>query len=139
MTIPEEYRNASEDFETFLLDVRELSGLQTTHQCYTMLQGVLQVFRRRLTVIDAARFAARLPPLLGALFISDWDVSEPLRPFAQIDAMNREVKMLRHNHNVSVDDAIQCVSKVLQRHLGDDGMSAALRDLPPQAAAFWGL
>lgn len=139
MTVPEDYRNASDDFEAFLLDLRDISGLQTTHQCYTMLQGVFQVFRRRLDVADAARFASKLPLLLGALFISDWDIAEPLRPFVQIDAMNREVKTLRHNHNVSVDDAIQCVSQALRRDMGDLGLSEALRDLPPEASNFWGL
>jgi uncharacterized protein (DUF2267 family) len=52
MPVPPEYRRASIDFEKFLLDAREASGLTTTNQTYTMVQRLLQTFRRRLTVSE---------------------------------------------------------------------------------------
>lgn len=53
MPVPPEYRRASIEFEQFLLDAREAAGLTTTNQTYTMVQGVLQTFRRRLTIPEA--------------------------------------------------------------------------------------
>lgn len=81
MPMPSEYQRASLDFEKFLLDAREASDLTTTNQTYTMVQGVLQTFRRRLTLPDAIHFAGVLPPVLRALFVADWDTSEPRRSF----------------------------------------------------------
>lgn len=57
----------------FLLDARDTAGLGSTHQAYTMVQGVLQTFRRRLEISEAIRFAGVLPPVLRAIFVADWD------------------------------------------------------------------
>ena len=54
MTIPMELQHASKDFDRFLTDARGISGLATRHQTYTIVQGVFQVFRRRLDLSDAA-------------------------------------------------------------------------------------
>jgi uncharacterized protein (DUF2267 family) len=72
MLMPSEYQRVSLEFEKFLLDAREASGLMTTNQVYTMVQGVLQTFRRRLTLPEAIQFAGVLPVVLRALFVADW-------------------------------------------------------------------
>ena len=81
MPVPSEYQRATDHFYKFLVDARETSGLTSTHQTYTMVQGVLQAFRRRLSVKDAIMFAGVLPPVLRAIFVTDWDVDEPRLPF----------------------------------------------------------
>lgn len=81
MPVPSEDQRASQDFYKFLQDARETSGLATTHQVYTMVQGVLQVFHRRLNIKGAVLFAGVLPPVLRAILVADWDTDEPKRPF----------------------------------------------------------
>lgn len=78
MTIPMEFQHASEEFEAFL---RDASGLTTCNQTYTMVQAVLHTFRRRLEVREAIWFAGVLPPILRALFVTDWDPDEPKLTF----------------------------------------------------------
>ena len=114
MTIPGPYELASEDFNAFLRDARDIAGLGSTHQAYTMVQGVLQAFRRRLSVKDALRFADVLPPVLRALFVAGWDVEEPRRAFGDRPAMTVEVQSLRGNHNVSPDTSIRDVAQALE-------------------------
>jgi uncharacterized protein (DUF2267 family) len=58
MPVPPEYQRATDDFYKLLTDVRDSAGLTTTNQAYTVLQGVFQVFRRRLDLKDAVRFLA---------------------------------------------------------------------------------
>lgn len=48
MPVPTEYQRATDDFYQLLMDARDAAGLVTTNQAYTMVQGVFQVFRRRL-------------------------------------------------------------------------------------------
>jgi len=67
MPMPSEYAHASADFENYLVAALETSGLSTRNQVYTMTQGVFQVFRRRLDLEAAIRFANVLPPVLRAL------------------------------------------------------------------------
>jgi uncharacterized protein (DUF2267 family) len=69
MPVPAEYQRATDDFYKLLTDARDSAGLTTTNQAYTMVQGVLQVFRRRLEVNEAIRFLSVLPAGMRALFV----------------------------------------------------------------------
>ncbi len=139
MPVPMEYKRASEQFEKFLVDARDNAMLQTTHQSYTMVQGVLQVFRHRLDVQEALLFADVLPPLLRALFVTDWNLDEPRRPFGDRAAMTKEVQALRPDHNVSPDSAIRDVARALRQAVDADVLDRVLARLPDGAAAFWRL
>ncbi|WP_162894740.1 DUF2267 domain-containing protein [Rhizobium terrae] len=137
MTVPMEYRQASRDFDAFMLDARDGAMLQTTNQTYTMVEAVFTVFRRRLSVPDALLFAEVLPPVLRAIFVSHWDVDEPVRPFDERTAMIREVKAFRGYHNVSPDDSIAVVASALRRHVDAQVFERTLLRLPAGAADFW--
>ena len=137
MTIPLEYEFASRDFSQFLLDARDAAGLGSTHQAYTMVQGVLQAFRRRLTVEDAILFAGALPAVLRALFVADWDVDEPRREFGDRAVMTREVQSLRADHNTAPDTAIGDVATALRKHVDEAAFDRVIAKLPEGAAQFW--
>ncbi len=137
MPVPPEYARASDQFYSLLVDARDAAGLGSTHQAYTMLQGVFQTFRRRLDVSDALRFAAVLPPLARALFVADWDVDEPKRPFGDRTEMTEEVRSLRAAHNFSPDTAIRDVVRSVRRHVDEEAFDEVLARLPDGAVQFW--
>ena len=137
MPVPFEYKRASMAFEQFMLDAREISGLATTHQTYTMVQGVFQAFRRRLDVKEAIGFANVLPPVLRALFVADWDLDEPRRPFEDRAIMTREVQSLRPDHNFAPPTSIRDVAAALRKNIDQAGLDRVLTGLPPGAVAFW--
>ncbi|TWB40407.1 DUF2267 domain-containing protein [Nitrospirillum pindoramense] len=137
MPIPMELQHASQDFERFLADARDVAGLATRNQTYTMVQGVLQTFRRRLGPADAIRFAGVLPPLLRAIFVKDWPIDEPPVPFTDRASLTREVQALRRDHNFAPDTAIRDVAEALRRHVYLDDFDRVLASLPAGAEAFW--
>ncbi|SMC67368.1 DUF2267 domain-containing protein [Rhizobium sp. RU36D] len=137
MPMPMEYRQASVDFDRFMEDLKEVSMLRTSHQAYTMLQAVLQVFRRRLTVAEAIAFAGVLPPVLRAIFVSDWDVSEEQKQFSSKAEMMAEVRALRHNHNLSTESAIDDVATAVRRNVDPASLERVLSLMPEGARAFW--
>jgi len=137
MTIPMELQHASDEFERFLADARDVSGLTTRNQTYTMVQGVLQAFRRRLDLKDAIRFANALPPILRAIFIADWDLDEPRLPFGDRAAMTREAQGLRRHHNFAPDTCIRDVAVALRRHIDEAAFDRVLATLPDRASDFW--
>ena len=137
MTMPMEYRQASADFDAFMVELRDEAGLATTNQTYTLLQAVLQVFRRRLSLSEAVAFAGVLPPVLRAIFVSDWNVDEPLQPFTSRAEMTSEVLELRPDHNFSTNTAIADVSTVLRRHVDAAAFERVLASLPSGARDFW--
>ena len=137
MPMPMEYKNASEDFERFLKDALDISALTTRNQVYTMVQAVFCVFRRRLDIDDALRFADVLPPVLRAIFVSDWSASEPRRPFESLGAMTKEAQSFRGEHNFSPDTCIRDVAAALRKNVDKAAFERVLASLPAEAAAFW--
>ena len=137
MTVPQEYKRASEQFEKLLVDARDAALLQTTNQSYTMVQAVLQTFRRRLDVNQALQFAGVLPAGLRALFVADWNPDEARRPFGDRATMTKEVQGLRPDHNSSPGTAIRDVARALRQNVDTAALDRILADLPAGAAAFW--
>jgi len=137
MPVPVEYKRASMTFEQFMLDARNLSGLATTHQTYTMVQGVFRAFRRRLDVKQAIQFANVLPPVLRALFVADWDLDEPRRPFADRATLTREVQSLRPDHNFAPPSSIHDVAAALRKNIDQAALDRVLASLPTGAQDFW--
>jgi uncharacterized protein (DUF2267 family) len=137
MPVPAEYQRATDHFYEFLQDVRDHAGFTTTHPAYTTTQAVFQTFRRRLDLADAIRFAGVLPAGLRALFVADWDPDETRREFEDREAMTKEVRALRPNHNFSPDTAIRDVAHALRKHVDERALDRVLAQLPPAAAEFW--
>lgn len=137
MTVPNEYRRASAQFDDFLGEVANEAGLTTRHQAYTTLQGVLVTFRRRLTLQEAVIFVQVLPPMLRALFVEGWDPHTAQGPVLDQSAWSREIQELRINHNISPADANLFVSNVLWRSTDRAALSKCLSDLPAFATDFW--
>lgn len=136
MTWPLEYQRASHDFEQFMLAARDAAGLTTTNQAWTMVEGVLLVFRRRLTVDQAIEFANILPPLLRALFLDDWHPGGEPAPFSPRQELTEEVRSLRPQHNFSPDNAIEAFAIALRGCVDKDSLRRVLAKLPPQASSF---
>lgn len=137
MPIPAEYQRATDDFYKFLLDARDMAELGSTHQTYTMVQGVLQTFRRRLDVKETILFAGVLPPVLRAIFVTDWNINERKRPFEDRATMTKEVQSLRNTHNFSPDNAIRIVAKALRNNIDEAALDEVLAKLPKGAVEFW--
>ena len=137
MTMPIEYARSSQVFEQFMRDALDESGLTTSHQVYTMVQGVIQTFRRRLDFREAVNFANVLPPILRAIFLADWNLDEPKRPFESRYLMTKEVQSLRGEHNFSPETAIKDVATALRKNMNEDILDSMLATLPEGAAEFW--
>ena len=137
MTWPLEYQHASIDFEGFIVAARDAASLQTTNMAWTMVEGVLLTFRRRLEVDQAIVFANVLPPVLRALFLQDWHPGSGPLPFASRESMTAEVRALRPAHNFSPDNAIEAVAIALRGCVDAAALDRVLATLPPGAAQFW--
>jgi uncharacterized protein (DUF2267 family) len=139
VTVPSEYARATADFYQFLADARDAAGLTTTNQAYTMVQGVLRVFRRRLELGESIRFLGALPVGLRALFVADWDIHEHKLPFEDYAVMTKEAQSLRPLHNYASDTAIHDVAIALRRNVDEAALDRILVTLPQGAMEFWHL
>jgi uncharacterized protein (DUF2267 family) len=137
MPMPQAYFHASRDFEKFMEDLKRISMLQTTHQCYTMLEAVLHAFRSHLALADAMAFAGHLPPVIRAIFVDDWDVTQLVTPFPDRAGLQAEIRALRHNHNLSTPSAMEDIAQALRQNMDAADFQRMLESLPEDAAGFW--
>lgn len=137
MPLPKQYLTASADFERYIEAMRERTMIDSRNVLYTTTQAVFQVFRRRVSTADALAFANALPPVLCAMFVSDWNVDEPQRSFADQANMTREVGDLRRHHNFTTETSIADVAFCLWAVVDRSDFEHMLGQLPADAAAFW--
>ena len=111
MPMPWTYRHSSKEFSAFLEDVKEEMSLQSDNSTYTAVEGVLLVFRRRLTCRRTA--ASVLPSVLRAIFVEDWDIGQPPVPCDRV-SLTREAQALRLHHSLTPDNAIEATARALR-------------------------
>lgn len=137
MPQPWTYRHASREYRAILDDLKERMDLGSDNMAYTALDGVFQVFRRRVTAVDGLGFASVLPCVPRAIFVAGWvPETEPL-PWGPRAEMVREAQALRINHNLTPDNCIEAVAWALRRAIRAPDWAAAMRRLPPGARDFW--
>lgn len=137
MPMPHTYRHASREWRAFLDDARDRMRLVSDNSAYTAIQGVFLVFRRRVSVQQGLTFASVLPCVPRAIFVADWDISEPRRPFGSREKMTREAQALRRHHNLTPDNAIEATAWAVRRAVLPAELDRALAACPAQAVEFW--
>ncbi|OEC37367.1 Uncharacterized conserved protein, DUF2267 family [Pseudomonas cuatrocienegasensis] len=137
MPVPPPYYRASEQFERFMLDARDAAELHTTNMAWNMVVGVLQAFRRRVSLKNALLFANLLPPGIRALFVADWDADETVHPFVSPAELLREIRSVRTAHNFAPDNAHLAVAIALRRNVDTQALDGLLQQIGEEAYRFW--
>ncbi|OIQ75155.1 hypothetical protein GALL_431780 [mine drainage metagenome] len=137
MPMPWTYRHASKEWRAILDDLKERMGLVSDNTAYTALDGVLQVFRCRLTAQQGLDFATVLPSIPRAIFVAGWQIADQPLPFGDRTALTRDVKAVRQNHNLTPDNAIEAVASTLRRYPDKADLERVLPRLPEGAVQFW--
>lgn len=136
MTVPNEYRQASSDFDHLLAEIADKCNLSSRHQAYTVAQAVLICLRRRMSLPEAIIFAQMLPVLARALFIENWNPLET--PVADWDPerMTEEILSLRRHHNLADAQSLANVIKALGTAADRQNWSRGLPRLSPALQAL---
>lgn len=137
MPYPLEYAVATQTWQKVLDAVKDETDLSTSNQAFTVLEGVLRAFRRRLDVQDSLRFADTLPVAVRALYVHGWDVSEERKPFSSPLDLANEVRSLRKEHNFAPDTAVPDVARAIRRFVHPSRFDEVVRSLPEGAEEFW--
>lgn len=137
MPMPWTYRHASKEWRAILDDLKDRMNLVSDNMAYTAMDGVLQVFRRRLTAQQGLNFASVLPAIPRAVFVAGWQVQDPPQPFAPREDLTREVQAVRKNHNLTPENAIEATAWTLRRYTDPAALDRVLATLPEGAHDFW--
>lgn len=137
MPMPWTYRHASKEWRAMLDDLKDRMNLISDNMAYTAMDGVLQVFRRRLTAQQGLDFASVLPAIPRAILVAGWQPGTPPLPFAPRADLIREVRQVRPHHNLTPETAIDATAWTLRRYTSAADLDRVLAGLPEGAVAFW--
>jgi uncharacterized protein (DUF2267 family) len=136
MPMPWTYRQATREWQAFLAEARTAMDLTSDNATFTAVEGVLRAFRRRLSAQQAIDFAQVLPSVLRALFIADWQLSDPA-PSGTRDDWTTEAMALRPHHNLTPPNCVEATALALRKSILREDLDRVLATLPPFAVEFW--
>jgi uncharacterized protein (DUF2267 family) len=132
-------RTFDESLETtkqWLQGVQEQMGLDDEQRAFRVMRAVLQVLRDRLTVVEAAQFAAQLPMLLQGVYYHGWTpTGKPLKIRSRQEFLDRVAEGLLREHDP--EEACRTVFGVLQEKMTGGEIEDVKRILPEAIRDLW--
>jgi len=138
-TTPTGVRTFDQSLETtreWLQAVQEQMGLDDEQRAFRVLRAVLQTLRDRLTVEEAAQFAAQLPMLLQGVYYHGWSpTGKPLKIRSRQEFLDRVAEGLMRQHDP--EEACRTVFRVLEEKMPGGVLEDVKRILPESIRDLW--
>ncbi len=130
---------SDKDMADFLRDVRDRlgPGVDTDAAALSIVNGVLQTFRRRLTPPQVIAFGDALPAMLRAMLVYRWRVDAVALPFGSRSELIREVHAACSGQMIPALNVIEATAFALWRHCEAADLRLTLSQIGPEALAFW--
>ena len=121
---------------TWLKDIsEELDGIGE-EAAWARLKAVLQTLRDRITVDEAAHFAAQLPIIVRGLYFEGWHPAETPHKWRDrqeyLDAFNQKLY-----GDGSGEEILKAVLRVLDRHLDSNELTRVKEMHPKEVWDLW--
>lgn len=121
---------------TWLKDIsEELDGIGE-EAAWARLKAVLQTLRDRITVDEAADFAAQLPIIVRGLYFEGWRPAETPHKWRDrqeyLDAFNRKLE-----GEGSGEETLKAVLRILDRHLDSNELIRVKEMHPKEVWDLW--
>jgi len=136
MTGVRTFDQSLETTRQWLRDVQEQMGLDDEQRAFRVLRAVLQTLRDRLTVEEAAQFAAQLPMLLQGVYYHGWTpTGKPLKIRSRHEFLDHVAENLMREHDP--EEACRTVFRVLEERMPGGEIEDVKRILPESIRDLW--
>lgn len=120
----------------WLREIQELMGLDDEQRAFRVMRAVLHALRDRLTVEEAAQFAAQLPMLLQGVYYHGWTpAGKPLKIRNRQEFLDRVAEGLMREHDP--EEACRAVFSVLEERMTGGEIEDVKRILPEPIRDLW--
>jgi uncharacterized protein (DUF2267 family) len=117
----------------WLAEVSRELGVENEEVAWRILRAYLQVLRDRLTVDEAAQFAAQLPNMLRGAFYDGFDPSRQPEKIRDRDTfLARLADRAQLPSPADAELAAAAVTRVLRRHVSEGEFNDVLSQLPSE-------
>jgi uncharacterized protein (DUF2267 family) len=122
--------------QQWLRDIAEEMGITESQEAFVATRAVLHTLRDRLTVDEAAHFAAQLPMLLQGVYYHDWTPrGKPVKMRSKQEFYSAvEDKLMS---GFSPVDATEAVLRVIQRRMPPGQIDSVKNILPEELKGIW--
>lgn len=138
-TTPTGVRTFDQSLETtreWLQAVQEQMGLDDEQRAFRVMRAVLQTLRDRLTVEEAAKFAAQLPMLLQGVYYHGWTpTGKPLKIRSRHEFLDKVAEGLMRQHDPQ--EACRTVFRVLEERMPGGVIEDVKSILPAPIRDLW--
>jgi uncharacterized protein (DUF2267 family) len=122
----------------WLNEIMNVLGWSDRHKAYLALRATLHAVRDRLTVDEAAQFAAQLPMLIRGLYYEGWDPTDkPLRERRKEQFLARIAQEFWSNDGVDPDTVARGVFAVLAQRITEGELLDVQQMLPGELRDLW--
>jgi uncharacterized protein (DUF2267 family) len=139
MTTTTGVRTFDQSLETtrqWLQDIQEQMGLDDEQRAFRIMRAVLQTLRDRLTVEEAAQFAAQLPMLLQGVYFHGWTpAGKPVKIRSRAEFLEKVAEGLLRQHDP--EEACRVVFRVLEQRMPGGEIEDVKRILPAPIRDLW--
>jgi uncharacterized protein (DUF2267 family) len=104
-------------------------------QSYHALNAVLHALRDRLTVEEAAQFAAQLPMLVRGMYYDGWDPSRVPEKTGRDEFLNRVRQEFTYAVDGGTEQLVQTVVQALRHHVSEGEWRDIKSSMPRDLAA----
>jgi len=120
----------------WLKDLMELMNCQDRHEAYLALRATLHALRDRLTIEEAAQFAAQLPMLIRGFYYEGWDpTGKPLKERHKEEFLERIRQEIR-GYQVP-EQVARAVFTVLANRVSEGEIEDVEHVLPQDIRNLW--
>lgn len=121
----------------WLNELAEIGGFTGEAQAYTALRGVLHALRDRLTVDEAAQFAAQMPMLIRGFYYEGWKpAATPVRIRSRQDFLANIASRLG-NSEVDPEHACRAIFEFLETRISHGEIDDVRHMLPRDVRELW--
>ena len=120
----------------WLKDLQEEMGLDNEQRAFRVMRGVLHALRDRLTIEEAADFAAQLPMLMQGVYYHGWTPrGKPQKIRSRDEFLDKVSENLMREHDPA--EAVRAVFLVLERRMPGGEIEDIKRILPGPIRDLW--
>ena len=124
--------------QTWLKELNELGHLDNEQQAYSVLRAVLHALRDRLTIDEAANFAAQLPMIVRGLYYEGWRPSATPKKYKDRSEFYDRIRQeLRERSDLDVVHATNAVFGLLSAKITAGEMDNLREMMPADLRLLW--
>jgi uncharacterized protein (DUF2267 family) len=122
----------------WLHDVMECLDWQDRQRAYLALRAVLHALRDRLTVEEAADFAAQLPMLVRGFYYEGWHPhGKPVKERKKEEFLDHIARAFQDGSCVDPERVARAVFQALTRHVSAGEIEDIKSSLPADIRSLW--